>query len=100
MSTTCRQCGVGNTIVVLAIIIAVSQILLVDVYYVLSGHGDWVTNAQFSPGYLMKAGLAYELAGDLKAAKARYDKILKEFPNSNEVANAKRESTRLSYKLN
>lgn len=61
---------------------------------------NYKPNQFFSPGYLMKAGLAYELAGDNAAAKKRYDQILEEFPSSNQDANAKREAQRLAAMMN
>lgn len=51
---------------------------------------------EFTPGYLMKAGLAYELAGDVKTAKARYDEVLEDYPNSPESSTAKREQMRMA----
>ncbi|MEL6535953.1 MAG: tetratricopeptide repeat protein [Bacteroidota bacterium] len=54
---------------------------------------------RFSPRYLMKAGLAYELAGDYNEAIERYRQIIEDFPRSGEDANAKREKARLEGML-
>ncbi|HAA12368.1 MAG TPA: cytochrome C biosynthesis protein [Cytophagales bacterium] len=54
-----------------------------------------VEDKRFSPRYLMKAGLAYELAGDYEAAIERYSRVIEDFPRSSEDANAKREKARL-----
>lgn len=47
-------------------------------------------NEQITPSYLMKLGLAYELNKDWKAASEAYDKIVTDFPKSQDVADAKK----------
>ena len=45
---------------------------------------------QYTPRYLMKLGLAYELNNDLASAANSYDRIIKEFYSSSETENAKK----------
>ncbi|BDD06308.1 tetratricopeptide repeat protein [Aureibacter tunicatorum] len=52
-------------------------------------------NKQFSPQYLEKAAVAYEAAGDAKAAEKSYKKIVDEFQGSAEHTNARKQLTRL-----
>lgn len=47
-------------------------------------------NEQLTPAYLMKLGLAYELKSDWKAAGDTYDKIIIDFPKSQDVSDAKK----------
>lgn len=47
-------------------------------------------NEQLTPGYLMKLGLAYELNKDWKSAAEAYDKIVTDFPKSQDVSDAKK----------
>jgi predicted negative regulator of RcsB-dependent stress response len=55
---------------------------------------DHNANPYFSPQYLMKAGIAYEAGNDFKAATEVYDKIIKDFVSSAEVADAKKYKAR------
>ena len=41
-------------------------------------------NSFTSPMYLLRAGMAYEMAGDYAKAIAAYNKIKADYPNSNE----------------
>lgn len=45
---------------------------------------------QLTPGYLMKLGLAYELNSNWKEASGAYDKIITDYPKSQDVADAKK----------
>lgn len=45
---------------------------------------------EFTPDYLMKLGLAYELAKDYSNAAKAYDRLLNEFPNSQRAIDAKK----------
>ena len=56
-------------------------------------------NEQFSPDYLMKAGLAYEKANDLKSAKESYDQVVDKYENSTSVAEARKRSAWLAQKI-
>jgi len=51
---------------------------------------EYKPNEQITPTYLMKLGLAYELKSDWKAAAAAYDKIITDFPKSQDVTDAKK----------
>jgi len=53
-------------------------------------------NKYFTPTYLMKEALAYELLQQNDKAIAAYDRIIKEFWDSTEVQNAKKLKARLS----
>ncbi|WP_242926306.1 tetratricopeptide repeat protein [Pontibacter vulgaris] len=55
---------------------------------------DHNANQYFSPQYLMKAGIAYEAGNDFKAAAEAYDKIVKDYVASAEVADAKKYKAR------
>lgn len=55
-------------------------------------------NKYFSPGYLMKAALAYEKMNDKQGALKCYEKIVKDFSNASEVNDAKKHKARLSAK--
>ena len=52
-------------------------------------------NKHFSPVYLMKAGLAYELINDYPKAIESYDRIVTKYWNANEVQDAKKHKARL-----
>lgn len=56
---------------------------------------DYNANEYFSPGYLMKAALAYELSNDNAGAIKSYDRIIKDFGKSSEVQDAKKHKARL-----
>ena len=45
---------------------------------------------EFTPDYLMKLGLAYELNKDFESAAKAYEKIVNEYPNSARVNDAKK----------
>lgn len=49
----------------------------------------------FSPGYLMKASLAYEKLGDLEAAIKPLDKIITDYFGATEITNARKHKARL-----
>jgi tetratricopeptide (TPR) repeat protein len=51
---------------------------------------EYKPNEQITPTYLMKLGLAYELKSDWKGAAASYDKIITDFPKSQDVTDAKK----------
>ncbi len=47
-------------------------------------------NEQLTPSYLMKLALAYEINKDWKSAAEAYDKIITDFPKSQDVTDAKK----------
>ncbi len=51
---------------------------------------DHKGNEQITPAYLMKLGLAYELNNNWKDASNAYDKIITDYPKSQDVADAKK----------
>ena len=51
---------------------------------------EYESNQFFTPGYLMKLGVAYESAKKYKEAATAYSKIINEFPMASEVMNAKK----------
>jgi tetratricopeptide (TPR) repeat protein len=51
---------------------------------------EWMT-----PGYLMKAALAHENAGNNEAAIKNYDKVVSAYPNAPEVLDAKKMKAKL-----
>ncbi|MDH5366246.1 MAG: tetratricopeptide repeat protein [Cyclobacteriaceae bacterium] len=55
-------------------------------------------NKYFSPGYLMKAALAYEKLNDKQGALKCYEKIVNDFSDASEVNDAKKHKARLSAK--
>lgn len=52
-------------------------------------------NKEFTPGYLMKAGLAYEKLNQNEKAKEAYQKVIDTYYESSEVQNAKKYKARL-----
>jgi tetratricopeptide (TPR) repeat protein len=56
---------------------------------------DYKPNKYFSPGYLMKAALAYEKNNQLDKAKEAYDKIINDFWDSSEYQNARKFKAKL-----
>lgn len=56
---------------------------------------DYNDNKFFSPRYLMKAGLAYELMNDNAGAIKSYARIVKDYWNAGEVQDAKKHKARL-----
>lgn len=56
-------------------------------------------NEQLTPTYLMKLGLAYELQSDWKAAAATYDKVITDFPKSQDVSDAKKYKAKATASL-
>ncbi len=52
-------------------------------------------NKEFTPGYLMKAGLAYEKLNNLDKAKAAYQTIIDKYWESSELQNAKKFKAKL-----
>jgi len=55
---------------------------------------DYKGNEFFSPQYLLKAGMAYELNNNYKAAVEVYDRIINGYVNAPEVNDAKKYKTR------
>lgn len=51
---------------------------------------NWKPTKEYTPDYLMKLGLAYELNKEYKNASETYNKIITDFPNSNRVNDAKK----------
>ena len=51
---------------------------------------NMVNNDFTTPLYLMKAGILHQEAGNWKAASKNFDRIVKEFPTSNEVSQARK----------
>ncbi len=56
---------------------------------------SYETNKYFSPGYLMKAALAYEYANNIEAARESYETIITKYWDSSEVQNAKKYKAKL-----
>jgi hypothetical protein len=56
---------------------------------------DYNENEYFSPRYLMKAALAYELSNDNAGAIKSYDRIVKNYGKASEVQDAKKHKARL-----
>jgi tetratricopeptide (TPR) repeat protein len=56
---------------------------------------DYKPNEYFSPQYLKKAALAHQAGGNLAAAAAAYERIVDEFPQSNEFQEAQKQHIRL-----
>jgi len=50
---------------------------------------------EFTPGYLMKAGLAFELSGDLENAISAYQVVVDQYPKVSEFSKARKELARL-----
>jgi len=57
-------------------------------------------NEYTSPGYLLKAALAYELLEDYEAAMGCYDKIVNNYVNASEYQTARKHKARLEGMLN
>ncbi len=51
---------------------------------------NYKPNEYFTPGYLIKAALAYELNKDYESAVKAYDKIIDEYPKASEAYEAKK----------
>lgn len=51
---------------------------------------NYEPNDQFTPVYLMKLGLAHEMAGNKESAQKAYNEIVADYPQSREVNNAKK----------
>lgn len=47
-------------------------------------------NSQFTPAYMMKLALAYELNGNQEGAKGTYESLIKKYPQAREINNAKK----------
>ena len=56
---------------------------------------DHNANEYFSPGYLMKEGMAREVAKDNEGALKAYDRIISEYPTAQEVAEARQFKAKL-----
>lgn len=57
---------------------------------------DYKSNKEFTPSYLMKAALAYEMANNNEAAIKAYDRIIEDFRESGEFQRAKKYRARLA----
>ena len=55
-------------------------------------------NDYFTPTYLLKQALAYEQLSDYSKAIGAYDQIINDFPNSDQIANARKHKARLEAK--
>ena len=55
---------------------------------------NYKANKYFSPNYLMQAGLAFELAKDFNSATEVYDKIINDYPDAQEAADARKYKAR------
>lgn len=62
-----------------------------DLYVKAANHN---ANPYFSPQYLMKAGIAYEAAGNFASAAEMYDNIITKYAASAEVTDAKKNKAR------
>ncbi|MBO9698833.1 MAG: tetratricopeptide repeat protein [Sporocytophaga sp.] len=51
---------------------------------------DYKPNEQYTPSYLMKLALAYEVSKNFQDAAKQYEKIINDFPKSSEVMDAKK----------
>jgi TolA-binding protein len=51
---------------------------------------EYKPNEYFTPGYLIKLALAYELSKDNESAIKAYDRIINEYPKANEAYEAKK----------
>jgi len=60
---------------------------------------EYKENEQLTPTYLMKLGLAYELNNQWKEAAAAYDKVITDFPKSQEVSDAKKYKAKATASL-
>ena len=60
---------------------------------------EYKENEQLTPTYLMKLGLAYELNSQWKDAAAAYDKVITDFPKSQEVSDAKKYKAKATASL-
>ena len=56
---------------------------------------DYEPNEFFTPHYLEKAALAYQASDNVSAAAAAYERIVDEFPQSNEFQEAQKQHARL-----
>ncbi|WP_018341577.1 tetratricopeptide repeat protein [Cytophaga aurantiaca] len=60
---------------------------------------EYKENEQLTPSYLMKLALAYELKSDWKEAAATYDKVITEYPKSQDVSDAKKYKAKATASL-
>lgn len=51
---------------------------------------DYKPNREFTPSYLMKAALAYQLNGEAEKAIQKYDVVIEEYKNTPEYNNARK----------
>ena len=87
------------------IVMARAQKLLGDAYMELGNYADAADNYTdaantvddqfFSPSYLLNAALAQEKGGDVDAAIASVDKIIKNYKDASEVTEARKHKARL-----
>lgn len=61
---------------------------------------EYKPNEQFTPSYLMKAALAYELKEDYSSAKAKYAVVIDEYPKSQQFNDAKKYQARAEAIIN
>jgi tetratricopeptide (TPR) repeat protein len=60
---------------------------------------EYKENEQLTPSYLMKLGLAYELKSEWKEAAATYEKVITDYPKSQEVSDAKKYKAKATASL-
>ena len=56
---------------------------------------DYKENKSFTPIYLKKLAIAQEQSGDLGAAAKTYGTIIKDYPSSTEIHDARKQKARL-----
>ena len=56
---------------------------------------EYYPNEEFTPIYLMKLAIAYEESNDNDSAKIVYQQIIDDYPNAQEVNNAKKYMAKL-----
>ncbi|MGI9541975.1 MAG: tetratricopeptide repeat protein [Cyclobacteriaceae bacterium] len=56
---------------------------------------NYQSNDSFTPGYLLKAALAYEKQSDYTAAKSRYEQVMEDYFDSSEYQIAQKQKARL-----
>lgn len=53
-------------------------------------------NEEFTPRYMVKLGLAYELAGQYSEARLTYEQLVKDYPQAVEINDVKRDLAKVS----
>ena len=56
---------------------------------------NYQPNESFTPGYLMKAALAFEKQSDYQSAKSRYERIIEDYYEASEYQAAQKQKARL-----